>query len=76
MAAKRKAEGDARTTASKEAKAKEEADRQASADELSRVRAAAAAKDKLEAALRTGAAPSKPADLPKDNLENGVRGLQ
>ena len=74
--AKAKAEAEAKAKALAEGKAKEKAEAEARAEELSRVRKAAEVKARLEAEAKAKAAASKPAALPQENIEKGVRGLQ
>jgi EpsD family peptidyl-prolyl cis-trans isomerase len=70
--AKAKAEADAKAKAAAEAKAKAELEAQARAEALAKERSAAEAKARLEAASKTQA---KPAPVPQQSLEKGVKGL-
>ena len=72
--AKARALAEAKAKALAEEKAKAEAEAQARAEMLSKVRAAEEAKARLEAQAK--AAPSKPVQLPQENIEKGIRGLK
>jgi len=71
--AKAKAEAEAKVKLDAEAKAKAEIEAQARAEALAKQRAAAEAKARLEAASKPK---PKPADLPHDTIEKGVKGLK
>lgn len=74
--AKAKAEAEAKATAFAEAKGKEKAEAQVRAEELSRARKAGEAKARLEAETKARDTPSKPAQLPQETIEKGMRGLK
>lgn len=74
--AKTKAEAEAKAKALASAKAKAEAEAQARAEALSKARAAEEARARIEAERKAATAPSKPVQLPQQNIEKGVGGLK
>ena len=74
--AKAKAEADLKAKALATSKAREQAEAQARAEERSRTRRAAEAQAQQDAEARAREAPSKPVQLPQENIEKGLRGLK
>ena len=74
--AQTKAAAEAEAKALAEAKANAEAEAEARAEELAKARAAAETKARLEAEAKAKDVPSKPVQLPQQNIEKGVGGLK
>ena len=74
--AQTKAAAEAEAKALADAKAKAEAEAEARAEELAKARAAAETKARLEAEAKAKDVPSKPVQLPQQNIEKGVGGLK
>jgi hypothetical protein len=73
VAEKAKADAEQQTQAKAEAKAKEQAEADARADALSKARREAEEKAKAEPSKT---APGKPAPVPQDTIDKGVRGIK
>ena len=71
--AKAKAQADAKAKAAAAEKAKAEAEAKARSEEISKARAATEAKARQEAEAKARANPSKPAPLPQDIIQKGLK---